>query len=1042
MGFDVYGRTATVNLAGVPHARIVARPDGNCLFHAAGHGLIILAKLAADAFDHASFRAQVVDYVAAHAKQTDNLGHKLRDGLGVGDNQIHAVSLAQGLQIDRSVAWLRQLRSWGDEACITAIEQLYQVEVEVFDTAGAGDAMGVPWYVTSGAQQTKLRLCICMRGHIPTHYDLYIPNADYDGARDDTRVALVEVEQPKGSRGSAPPSKAQWVKQSAKQRWAYHLAAQGLELFTPAIGPRQFGFSREVIDGLGSKQKQKPKPLSVALGDQPNSVKSTAPIVAAVLRNESDDGQLELRSRSFTADTDALAEVVVDKLQLPLARVADGVATATHVLDLSHTELIVDAELGEQDQPTTLYLRFYRRARGLLAARRSISGDALVGECELSLQKLEPEDLSGPDRRRYTLNLAKALPKQLILLLTAEASPYQLVVAGTPEFTPPRCAWTHFHVPSDWDVNVAETFATVPVVMLDDSPTALSGLGVEAEVNELANKAPGGEQPEGRESFAMPVEQETALAAVLAAAGLGNIDTNACSYLVEVDEDEWYLLTSWASMACLERGKDGRYRLAALYWSSGRRAYVVDANELAKPNSRQQATQGLSDLIKFMSPRCMSLRSNDGALSSAAGNIVALDRGHSEFLDSVAKVPGSSHKTELVRGVTNTHQTARANELLDCETRYNVCRTAANALIAGLDDHAQTLLANKLGGYQLSLRDRVLPVWRADQATQFAAAVKTITGEVDGLYKAAIQARDVVAQRGLALVGEEVEGVKDFETGPGKHLSPGLDWKRHVFERPVCLTHAVTSGISSCAGGLTFTTEKNGPQHLFLWHIDARLSMPMLCEYERLWPAGKDAPVMRSLAVINPSTWEINKYRPDNIYPATVVNDCATVLFARSRHWYVDSPTVAGCDLFGVDVGKVGAVDWVFTYDIDKRISGLLSWTSLVDGSEDLAPLRAHFLADLYGAYRYNDAKPGTDKAMADYITTIAAGGNQPAIKRHQRSNANKSCRVPAISAATFEAISAHAQPLLTVERIYAGERGDWELAIAETERWTPGTTR
>jgi hypothetical protein len=1031
MAFEVFGRYPdTVALSGADHIRVRARGDGNCLFHAAGHGLIVLGKLGVDDFDHARFRAHVVDFVAAHAKDTDDLGFKFRDGLGIARNQRDVVSEQQGRQIDRLVANLRRLRAWAGEACITAIEQLYEVEIEVYDTHGGDDALGVPYYATSGPRETKLRLCICMLGHTPYHYDLYLPEDSYDAERDDIGGAHVEPEsKPKSSGKSAPPPKSGWIKQSAKEPWAYHLMAEGLQLFGPAIGPRQFHFSRAIIEG---ELDDAPRRLSVALGSQKNSVSTTAAILAVHLRNASSDDELELLSISRRAASEDLEEAIWEHLQLPLARVDSGSASATHLPDLSHTTLIVDTERGSDEQPGTLYLRLYRRAKGLLATKQGISDDGLVAEYELSLAKVEAEELDSPARCRYALELAKLLPKQLISLLRSDASPYQLVVAGTEDFTASRCAWTHFHVPSDWDVNIAETFATVPVLMLGDSPTLLGELGVDAE---LADR-------QERESFAMSEEAETALRQVLASAGLGSIDTNACNYLLEVEEGEWYLSTSWASMACLELDEDGRYCLTALYWSGGKRhAYIVDAADLAKPTARRERTRALAEVLELVGPAGFALRNHGSKLAVAAQAIEELDADNTLFLNSVRNVPDSREKRDLLNTEARKYRDARRNYLQQCRTSYNNCRDAINNMLAGMGPHTVTLHEHRLTTYRVTLTELPLPTWNNDAWDERAQTIAHFKTQVEEFSARLHAARDRVAQRGLALDYEEVEGVKDFEIGPGKHLAPGLDWKRHVFDPPLRLTHAVTTGISSCAGGLSFTTEKKRPRQVFLWHIDAKLSIPMLCEYERLWPGGKGAPQLRSLALLNPSTWELNKYRPDNIYPATVVEACETVFFARSAHWYVDSPTVAGCDLFGIDVQEAETLDWVFTYDIDKRISSLQSWKSVEKGGEDLPVIRAHFLADLYGTYRYDDRSPASDDEMHAYIALLENSGMQVEIKQDKLKRFNKACRVPAVNSAVFDTLAEQAEPLLTVECIYAGERGDWELAVAPSERWTPGTT-
>ena len=41
-----------------------------------------------------------------------------------------------------------------------------------------------------------------------------------------------------------------------------------------------------------------------------------------------------------------------------------------------------------------------------------------------------------------------------------------------------------------------------------------------------------------------------------------------------------------------------------------------------------------------------------------------------------------------------------------------------------------------------------------------------------------------------------------------------------------------------------------------------------------------------AVALVYPSPWELNKYRPDNLYPATVADKCQSVFYLRGRHLY------------------------------------------------------------------------------------------------------------------------------------------------------------
>src|SRR5262245_8396022 len=137
MPFDILGRIARVPISGTDYALIKARPDGNCLFHAAGHLLLRANRLLPAHQTHAAFRAHVVACVEQHAKATNALGFKLRDGLGIARNAQGAVTPTQAAQIDLRVEQLKQLTNWGEESCITAIEELYDVEALLYDRNGS-----------------------------------------------------------------------------------------------------------------------------------------------------------------------------------------------------------------------------------------------------------------------------------------------------------------------------------------------------------------------------------------------------------------------------------------------------------------------------------------------------------------------------------------------------------------------------------------------------------------------------------------------------------------------------------------------------------------------------------------------------------------------------------------------------------------------------------------------------------------------------------------------------------------------------------------
>ncbi len=1004
MAFDVRGREKTVDIDDVDYALVRARGDGNCLFHAAGHGLSVAGLGHLAATDHGTLRTEVVDYVEAHAKDTTALGFKLRDGMGIARNQVDAVSESQGAAIDRRIETLRRDRSWAGEACLTAIERLYDVEIEVYDYEGEDTVLGVPYYAASHAKVAKLRLCVRLVGHTPTHYDLYLPDDGYDAERDG------------GNRVLAAPRKGGLVVQSADEPWAYHLDPKGLHLLTPAMGHRQFAFSRAVVDALGKKTKKKPRSIEVSLGEQLNVIEGPpAPVRAVQIINT--DKKISLASTSWSDQSDLEPLVPVrEPLLLPLARVEGA---CTNLLDLSLTTLSVDTERGDARQPTMLFVRLLRRGHG----RRAAKGGGLLAEVVIELAKAKPEreELSSPARMRYTFALGDVLHK-LDPLLTAEASPFQLVVSSDADYAPSHSAWTHAHVPSEWDVQVAEALAQVAIIPMTDSPST-AVLGDTATVQAPANTSIGREAPNGREAFEMPADAKARLQRIVAAANLSAFDLNAHNYLVETAPGRFYLSTSWASMASIERHKDGNYYLHALYWcGSTRKAYLFDADDLAHPDRRGELAGPYNAAIDALT-----------RIRSAVDNTGGLIR-HPNDRDRFDRLKAKSQYSSW--GFRRSREEDADYEMIESfERLYAIVEQRI------LDFQTNEDIQEVLGEHDIvPRRFSITPLSDRVAVSDHLGALELLNEQATQARSTLTEARDLLTQKGLEIPHDEVDGISDFDSGSGSRLSSNITWKVHLFKAPLRLTHVVTAGISSCAGGVTLSNEKI-PDHVWLWHLDANLSIPMLADMERLWPEGKGAPQMSTVGLVYPSPWELNKYRPDNLYPATVAAESNSVFYIRGRHFYSDNVvTSAGCNVFGLDLQTNAQVDWVFTYDLDNRTELLTNWHDLAEDDEDAPEVLAHVVDDLYGTYRYDDEDPKTTEALVAYVGRLR--GEVDDVKRHKRRTTGKSCRVPSLSAATMANLAKLSTPLLACDCLFACETGEAELSTKPdvSDRWLPGS--
>ena len=1004
MHFGINGKIGEVQIGDIDYSRLGASQDGNCLFHSAGHGLDILNKLGDNQKSHAALRAFVVAHVEDNAKKNTPLGIKLREGLGASGPDRFPLNEQQISYIDGRIAYLKKSRSWGDEACLTAIENLYDVEVLVYDETGSLQSPdAIRYYAPSQAKPAKLRLCMCFIGYRPVHFDLFVP--DYLEARDKPAAAIV------GEAG--PINKAKGARQVEGEPWAYHLNPAGLELFAPDVGHRQFYYSGLCVEEKPIVvQSSGKKMAAVALGKgRVNTLDGpAAPVVAVVLRNLSkSEGNENNETTSFsaTAKPDPLV-AHHEHYFLPLQRVENQ---SINLFDLSNSEITieVDNEKGIR-QPVIFYLRVYQRSRGKHPELvKNVEKNGLIFESVLEPAKIKEcreVSLSGPARQSYTFPLTAAFSDKSAELLDWTHSPYQLVVSSHEGFPHSESAWTHFHAPSEWDVNVAERFAGERVIMLGDSLTPLGPLG--ARVNPLANTALENEASKGRESFDIPEAKFTSLKALSQAVGLGEINTNTISYFAECD-DGYYALTSWATMIYLQLNKkDDRYYAHSYYCTSNRSLLRATAEVLGRNDA---ALAGVTTRLNEWYNQLGRIR---------------LDFVRGDYANLKPKA-NCQLAQAVVDELTAAYKSPPPNTFKDV-----VNASGCSKLLFDLQFKAINNAIYKESGSMLS-RDTV----NGAQISVFQTDLDNLRKKIpEGIFRAT--QKDVIITPTQTL-----NGVIDFEKVGGKTPEGvGVEWNQYVFEEPILINHAVTVGISSCAGGVTFSTEEV-PEHLFMWHLDASLSIPILPEMQRLWPDPKDIPEFRTLALITPSPWELNKYRPDNLYPPEVLGKCGTVYMGRGAHWYHESATiVAGCDLYGVDVSKAGQADLVFTYDTEKRAPELNPWRELKATDADAPGTLTHFTQNLYGTVRHDGKVPKNVTEMAEYsnVTNNTVREAVEVVKRFKRENVNKSCRVPGINHQVFKVFYEGAKPLIETDAVFAFEKGDPELAHRETPRWTPGS--
>lgn len=1056
MPFDKQGKIGQVGIATAPYALIKARGDGNCLFHAAGHALERAGLMGGQNHTHLTFRAHVVAYVEQHAKDLDALGFKLRDGLGISRNQQGAVSEAQGRQIDQRVAYLKRANNWGDEACITAIERLYNVEALVFDNAGAAvNAFGVAHYAPSHSPATKLRLCVQFVGSVPYHYDLYLPNATYDPALDGPdRTAVVE-EEPKSEPKSEPRPRKDVPppKQAPERQWDYAFDPAGLKPYGAPITHQRYAYTAAWLDGKGGFGKPK-KMMQVALGDGRNNSESPpAPVVSVQLVNRGKAKEQASTSWSAAQGKKAFEAGHRETFFFPLQR-QDGVCA--DILDPAGTDLVIDVEEGKARQPARVYGAFFQRSLG---KRGDKSLDGPVADFELDLTQVKGE--KGDASVRYVIPAATVIDVKLRKFLTWDGGPYQLVVSSVEDAGAPASAWTYFHVPSNWEVNAVEAVSQARLLMLDDDLQPLLDAGVGAKAQAVANTNLPLEKVLGRETFELPEQSEAELTKLLGLASLP-VDLNKSNYLVEVGEGAHYVSTSWASMVHLSlNAEDGWYYMDALYCSgSDRRAFLASAANVAGTEQRQAAGAECEKAQVQVAECRKHLENYLGDLNRLRIELENIREDTRRYLnaeqqvkdqlfkdgklkfgdkhDHVAKVVGKAMKETHPKLPPPSTAPAKREEAVStfgpgCEKTWRLANQALQTF------HGNQELLGFLGRQGIDANVAQKVGWDVSQLDPTWREVSGVRDAVDAIYKELTNRRNAAVFGGVELpVTAMVEGVKDFDTATERgRLAPGNDWKQFLFERPVKVSQAVTTGISSCAGGVTFSTEKV-PEHVFLWHVDGSLSIPLRPELERLWPGGKGMPELRSVVSICPTLWELNKYRPENLYPAGALDLCRTVFLPRSCHLYGTQPNVAGGLRFGVDVSD-GDVALVFTYDLDMRMEPFTNWRGAQPA--DLPGILLDFGANLYGMYRDQGKKVETPDALGEYIEAATTQDEQARndLKHRLRAAASKSCRVPALNADGFDALAGAATPLLATRCFYAGEKGDQELQNDHNFRWVPG---
>jgi hypothetical protein len=635
---------------------------------------------------------------------------------------------------------------------------------------------------------------------------------------------------------------------------------------------------------------------------------------------------------------------------------APGFFLATEPVDLTRVKLTLVGQ-GVADD-TAIYFRIYRKGVA------EPVGDGPWSTTWADLSKLKGADINSAkkgDRVNFiaSFSAADVIPAEVAKVLNWAESPYQLAASLAAAPGDGTAAWTYFHVPSAWDVNTLQAVGHEKAVFLGDLLAPLQGLT--------------GKPPKNPDDLGFTKDQQDAVAKMVANLGDNspNYNVNPHNIIYGPAGGPYQILSSWASTVILARAGDGlSYNLQSyLYQSTTRRIYkYVPATH--GPQADLLATQNQN------TQRVMSL------LVSYRMKIEAYQ---------LKVVVGRLEPRPFLEAITQAWTAIQRDD-------------AARAYMAG-PDALRILGANTLTSAQFDLRTN-------SNTANIEAAFRQMCSELDAGVKAnAANLKNAVTLRPTL----EIQGVGDFDSG-----SPYFGWNQYVAPAIFPVSRAVTGGISSCAGGVTYSMTKDGmPDIVILWHIDGAYSIPVRDLIRQLWPDLEKCPPLRTIAYIYPVASELDKYRKENLYPAEIFDRCETVFLIRGTHIY-HKEFVVNCssNLFGVDVSDPANVSLIFTHDINPHRLG--SFEHPLD--TELPGMVVDIPDGIYGDYNLMD-NPAPDKAALLRFKASLAVTSQKIAADDRIKKASLTCRLP-ITDAVFKDLAKRGTVASTTG-YFSGDKGE-----------------
>jgi hypothetical protein len=283
----------------------------------------------------------------------------------------------------------------------------------------------------------------------------------------------------------------------------------------------------------------------------------------------------------------------------------------------------------------------------------------------------------------------------------------------------------------------------------------------------------------------------------------------------------------------------------------------------------------------------------------------------------------------------------------------------------------------------------------------------------------------------------KVNGVGDFAA-----KSPLYEWLQWVAPPNERVTRAVTAGISSCAGGVTYSMgDDNLPDVVIMWHVDGNLTVPVQPLIRQLWPDLAKCPPLRTIAYIYPAAWELDKYREDNLYPHEIRDRCETVYLVRGTHLY-HARAVVNCsaDFFGVDVSDPANVALVFSHDINPHRVGAFKMAA----EEEIPGMVVDVEDGVYGEVDLLNKQKPSREALTQFKTKLQN------VKEYQKTDedikkASPTCRLPLTDAVFQELVKRGT--VAGTPGFFCGEKADRVLMHIKDEmtledRFTTGNVQ